>query len=87
MLTHIEPLWVPCDARMNRRDAELAALRQTHPDVPGSSCASRRAWTGVKIKDERLRTKVKEELNIVIPACLKPESILFTVSGYRHSPV
>jgi len=36
-------LRVPCDARMSRRDAELTALRQTHPDVPASSCASRRA--------------------------------------------
>ena len=36
-------LRVPCDARMNRRDVELAALRQSHPETSGSSCASRRA--------------------------------------------
>ena len=27
-------LRVPCDARMCRQDAELATLRQTHPEVP-----------------------------------------------------
>ncbi len=36
-------LWVPCDARMNRRDVKLAALKQSHPEVSGSPCASRRA--------------------------------------------
>jgi hypothetical protein len=36
-------LQVPRDARMSRQDAELAALRQTHPELPGPSCASRRA--------------------------------------------
>jgi len=36
-------LRVPCDARMSRRHAELAALKQTHPETPGASCASRRA--------------------------------------------
>ena len=27
-------LRVPCDARMNRRDVKLAALRQSHPETP-----------------------------------------------------
>ncbi|MEN8712476.1 MAG: hypothetical protein ABF326_09795, partial [Arenicellales bacterium] len=36
-------LRVPCDARMSRRDVKLAHARTAHPDVPGSSCASRRA--------------------------------------------
>jgi hypothetical protein len=42
-IPNMPALRVPCDARMSRRDAELAALRQTHPELPGSSCASRRA--------------------------------------------
>ncbi|MGB5282811.1 MAG: hypothetical protein WBN37_15960, partial [Arenicellales bacterium] len=36
-------LRVPCDARTNRRDVKLAALRQSHHETSGSSCASRRA--------------------------------------------
>ncbi len=31
MPAHIESLWVPCDARMNRRDVKLAALIQHIP--------------------------------------------------------
>jgi len=46
MTPNMLALRVPCDARMSRRDAELAALRQTHPETLASSCASRRAWTG-----------------------------------------
>ena len=47
-IPNMPALRVPCDARMSRQDAELAALRQTHPEIPGSSCASRRAWTGIE---------------------------------------
>ena len=41
-LPNILALRVPCDARMSRRDVKLAALRQSHAEVSGSSCASRR---------------------------------------------
>jgi hypothetical protein len=58
-------LRVPCDARMSRRDAELAALRQTHPETPGPSCASRRASTGGGVEDLGRRTKTNtKELSL-----------------------
>ena len=34
MLAHIEPIWVPCDARMNRRDVNSLALGQHIPKAP-----------------------------------------------------
>ena len=72
MTPNMLALRVPCDARMSRRDAELAALRQTHPEISGPSCASRRAWTGdlwskPKTQDKDQGPK-RNQLSIVIPA-------------------
>jgi len=47
---HILALRVPCDAHLTR----CTTLSQTaHPEIPGSICASRQAWTGFKNRNQK----------------------------------
>ena len=76
-------LRVPCDARMNRRDAELAALRQTNPELPGPSCASRRVWT------RDWRSTPTQTNSYHLPSFrhgFSRNTFIFTTSGYRPTP-
>jgi hypothetical protein len=70
-ISNMPALRVPCDARMSRQDAELAALRQTHPEPhPPILCFSASLNGGFNVKTEDEGPRTKDVLIIVIPACL-----------------
>ena len=75
MTLNILALRVPCDARMSRRDAELAALRQTHPETPAHPVlfGEPEREGKVKIEDEGPKSKDQRKINFL--------------SSFRHSLV
>jgi len=79
-------LRVPCDARMSQRDVNSLRSDSTsrNPRLILCFSASLNGRLEIKSKDEGPK---RYQSTIVIPACLKPESILFTISEYLHSPV
>ena len=68
MPAHIEPIWVPCDARMNRRDVNSLRSDSTSRGLRLILCFSAGLNGRIKpmIKDEGLKTK--EKATSVIPA-------------------